>query len=206
MPNPLLNGLLNVLRDVGVRALQRQTPAARQDERRDDLREPRQRARLKPRGPAAKPAPQRTGPRTKGQRAPQPSDGYPGDYTQRPHVVYDPHPDGRPDPGEIVWTWVPYEEDHSEGKDRPVLLIGRDGQWLLGLQVTSQDNDRDAHETRAGRYWMDIGTGQWDAKRRPSEVRVNRIIRIDPDAVRRVGAILDKRTFDRVADEVAKHY
>ena len=85
----------------------------------------------------------------------------------------------------LVWTWVPYEEDHAQGKDRPVLLIGRDGGWLLGLQVTSQDHDRDAaQEARAGRYWLDIGTGEWDRQGRASEVCVNRIVRIDPDGVR----------------------
>ena len=42
-------------------------------------------------------------------------------------LAYSPTADGKPDPGEIVWTWVPYEEDYSQGKDRPVLLIGRDG-------------------------------------------------------------------------------
>lgn len=138
---------------------------------------------------------------------PRPAGSYPGDYGTRPEIVYDPHPDGRPDPGEIVWTWVPYEEDHGQGKDRPVLLIGRDGAWLLGLQVTSQDHDRDvAQEARAGRYWMDIGAGDWDHQRRPSEVRVNRIIRIDPAAVRRIGAILDRTTFHDVAQEVARRY
>ncbi|NLE98705.1 MAG: type II toxin-antitoxin system PemK/MazF family toxin [Propionibacterium sp.] len=131
--------------------------------------------------------------------------GYPGDYTGPVEPIYDPHPDGLPDPGEIVWTWVPYEEDYSQGKDRPVLLIGRDEPWLLGLQVTSQDHDRSEHEARAGRYWMDIGAGDWDNRRRPSEVRVNRIIRIDADAVRRIGAILDEGMFDAVAREVQKH-
>nr|WP_231980531.1 TetR/AcrR family transcriptional regulator [Tessaracoccus coleopterorum] len=71
------------------------------------------------------------------------------------------------------------------------MLIGRDGPWLLGLQVTSQDHDRDAEqEARAGRFWIDIGVGGWDSQRRPSEARVNRIIRIDPDRVRRIGAVL----------------
>ena len=27
------------------------------------------------------------------------------------HTSYDPDPDGDADPGEVVWTWVPYEED-----------------------------------------------------------------------------------------------
>jgi hypothetical protein len=37
-------------------------------------------------------------------------------------------------------------------------------------------------------------------------VRVNRIVRIDPDGVRRIGAILDRRVFDAVAAEVRHHY
>jgi hypothetical protein len=113
--------------------------------------------------------------------------------------------DGRPDPGEIVWTWVPFEEDHTQGKDRPVLLIGRDGPWLLALQLTSKDHDRDAQqERRAGREWIDIGSGPWDRQGRPSEVRVNRIIRVDEAAVRREGATLDSQVFTRVTEAVKR--
>ncbi|MBT9258073.1 type II toxin-antitoxin system PemK/MazF family toxin [Phycicoccus sp. MAQZ13P-2] len=129
--------------------------------------------------------------------------GYPGDYTGPLDPVYAPRPDGRPDPGEIVWTWVPYEEDHTQGKDRPVLLVGHDGDWLLGLQLTSKDHDRDAEqERRAGRRWVDIGTGAWDRQGRPSEVRVNRVLRVDPAAVRREGAVLDRARFLEVAAAV----
>jgi len=125
---------------------------------------------------------------------------YPGDFTGTVRIEYAPDPDGNADPGEIVWTWVPFEEDHSKGKDRPVLIIGRDGPWLLGLQLTSKDHDRDAaDEARWGRRWMDIGTGAWDRKRRPSEVRLDRILRIDPGAVRREGATLDRKRFEAVA-------
>ena len=132
---------------------------------------------------------------------------YPGDFTGTPHISYTPVADKAADPGEIVWTWVPYEEDHSRGKDRPVLVIGHDGEWLLGLQVTSKDHDRDAdQEARAGRFWDDIGSGAWDNQGRPSEVRLNRLIRIDPDAIRRIGAVLDEQTFNRIADGVRKYY
>jgi hypothetical protein len=80
-----------------------------------------------------------------------------------------------------------------------VLLVGTDGPYLLGLQLTSRDHDRDAlQEVREGRIWMDIGTGGWDRERRPSEVRINRVIRIDPDDVRREGDILDEAVFDEV--------
>jgi hypothetical protein len=114
-------------------------------------------------------------------------------------IGYDPHDDGRPDPGEIVWTWVPYEDDPRQGKDRPVLLIGRAGPNLVGLPLTSKDHDRDAaQEARAGRHWFDIGTGSWDQERRPSEVRLDRIIEVAADVVRREGATLERARFDAV--------
>ena len=95
---------------------------------------------------------------------------YPGDYAGTPTMSYAPKSDGRPDPGEIVWGWVPFEEDHSQGKDRPVLIVGRDGRWLLALMLTSKDHDRDAQqEHRAGRLWCDIGTGDWDDARAKCE-------------------------------------
>ncbi|WP_211206476.1 type II toxin-antitoxin system PemK/MazF family toxin [Demetria terragena] len=134
------------------------------------------------------------------------SSDYPGDFQGVPTMTYEPQPDGRPDPGEIVWTWVPYEEDHTQGKDRPVLLIGRDDRWLIGLQLTSKDHDRDAgQEARAGRHWVDIGTGDWDRKGRPSEVRVNRLLRVDATAIRREGAVLSKERFEEVAEGVRRH-
>ncbi len=132
---------------------------------------------------------------------------YPGDFVGLPDLDYSPLADGRPDPGEIVWTWVPYEEDHAKGKDRPVLLIGRDEPWLLALPLTSKDHDLDAaQEHRAGREWVDIGTGGWDARGRASEVRVNRIVRVDPHGIRREGSVLPRHTFDGVAAAVrAQH-
>lgn len=144
-------------------------------------------------------------PATRG-RGPTPStSGYPGDFTGAPIIDYTPVPDDRPDPGEVVWTWVPFEEDHARGKDRPVLVIGRDGAWLLALQLTSQDHDRDAaDESRRGRRWVDVGSGEWDRERRPSEARVDRILRIDPDQVRRIGAVLSRRVFDEVARAVGE--
>ena len=130
---------------------------------------------------------------------------YPGDFRGVPAMSYAPDPDGQPDPGEIVWTWVPFEEDHSIGKDRPVLLVGSDGDWLLGVMLTSKDHDRDgAQEHRAGRDWVDIGSGGWDRAGRPSEVRINRIIRVDPATVRREGSVLGEDRFLKVADAIRR--
>ena len=127
---------------------------------------------------------------------------YPGDFRGTPEISHEPNPGNGnvADPGEIVWTWVPFEEDHTRGKDRPVLVIGHDGHWLLALPLTSKDHDRDlGKEARAGRRWTDIGSGPWDRQGRDSEVRLDRILRVDPAGVRRMGAVLDESRFNQVA-------
>lgn len=125
----------------------------------------------------------------------------------RVRTEYSPAHDGDPDPGEIVWTWVPFEENDGRGKDRPVLVIGRRGRDLLGLQLTSKDHDLDAEdEARWGRYWMDIGSGDWDHERRPSEVRLDRLLRLEEHGVRREGAVLHKDVFDAVIREARAHH
>ena len=132
---------------------------------------------------------------------------YPGDFRGMPEISYEPNPGNGnvADPGEIVWTWVPFEDDHSQGKDRPVLVIGRDGPWLLALPMTSRDHDLDPVQlARAGRRWTDIGSGPWDNRGRASEVRVDRILRVRPAGVRRVGAVLDEVRFNRVASAVLR--
>jgi hypothetical protein len=124
---------------------------------------------------------------------------------------YAPEADGEPDPGEVVWGWVPYEDDPQQGKDRPVLLIGRTDlggveQWA-GLMLSSQDHDRDAEdEARHGRYWMDVGTGDWDSERRPSEVRLDRLVVLAADAIRREGAALPREVFDLVVAEAQRFH
>jgi PemK-like, MazF-like toxin of type II toxin-antitoxin system len=126
------------------------------------------------------------------------------DYRGEIAFAYEPHPnDEYADPGEVVWTWVPFEDDPRQGKDRPVLVIGYDGDHVLGLMLTSKDHDRDAaDEARHGRHWFDVGAGQWDRDRRPSEVRVDRILTLDPAGIRREGAVLDRARFDQVVAAV----
>jgi PemK-like, MazF-like toxin of type II toxin-antitoxin system len=125
------------------------------------------------------------------------------DHSGPVHLAYEPQDDGRPDPGEIVWAWVPFEEGDGRGKDRPVLVVGRDGDALLALMMSSKDHDLDAaDEARHGRHWIDVGTGAWDRQGRPSEVRVDRVLRIHPADVRREGATLGQDRFEAVAAEV----
>ncbi|MEO6987066.1 MAG: type II toxin-antitoxin system PemK/MazF family toxin [Aquihabitans sp.] len=113
-------------------------------------------------------------------------------------VSYAPESDGEADPGEVVWAWVPYEDDPSQGKDRPVLVLGWDGPLLAAVQLSSKDHSErnDAHE------WVPVGTGGWDREARPSSVDASRLLRLDPMAVRREGAALDRSRFDAVLARV----
>lgn len=132
------------------------------------------------------------------------SDGsdYPGDYRGMIDFEYSPSLDGDADPGEIVWTWVPFEEDHSQGKDRPVLLVGRDGEYLLALMMTSKDHNNREH---ADSNYLDIGSGPWDPQGRASEVKLNRVIRVRPDSMRREGAIMPEDTFRLIERAWTRH-
>ncbi|MDP9796473.1 hypothetical protein J2S43_004985 [Catenuloplanes nepalensis] len=115
-------------------------------------------------------------------------------------LAYAPELDGQADPGEIVWTWVAYEEDASKGKDRPVLVVGRDGRVLLGLMLSSQS------ERQGQRHWLALGPGDWDRDKRPSFVRLDRVVQVREDGIRREGAILDRPRFDRIAGVLRHTY
>jgi hypothetical protein len=52
--------------------------------------------------------------------------------------------------------------------------------------------------------WVDIGTGSWDRSGRASEVRVNRILRVDATTVRREGAVLERARFDLVVSAMRR--
>jgi hypothetical protein len=112
-------------------------------------------------------------------------------------VVYAPDRDGDPDPGEVVWAWVPYEDDAGQGKDRPLLVVGYDGGGggrLLAVPLSSKDHarKRDADE------WVSVGSGGWDDDLRESFANADRVLRYDPRDVRREGAALPRARFDAV--------
>ncbi|OBG11729.1 growth inhibitor PemK [Mycolicibacterium celeriflavum] len=115
-------------------------------------------------------------------------------------VVYAPNLDGRADPGEIVWTWVVYEDDPTQGKDRPVLVVGRDRSTLLGLMLSSRDHHRDDPN------WVGIGSGTWDYEGRQSWVRLDRVLDVPEAGIRREGAILTREMFEAVATRLRAEY
>ena len=115
-------------------------------------------------------------------------------------IVYAPDLDGAADPGEIVWVWVPYEEGDGRGKDRPVLVVGRQGRELLGLMLSSQ------HDRADDRGWLPVGSGAWDRRGRESFVRLDRVLEVHEHAIRREGAVLDRDRCDRVARVLRERY
>ncbi|MDH6461917.1 hypothetical protein M2302_002092 [Micromonospora sp. A200] len=119
---------------------------------------------------------------------------------QRRELTYAPELDGRADPGEIVWTWVAYEDDPRQGKDRPVLVVGRHSRTLFGLMLSSQ-GERDGQ-----RHWLALGPGEWDRDRRPSWVRLDRVLTMREDSIRREGAVLDRGRFDRIGQALRAGY
>src|SRR3954447_4683648 len=106
------------------------------------------------------------------------------------HIEYNPDLDGDADPGEVVWTWVPWEEDFTQGKDRPVLIVGRRAAMLIGVPLTSKPHDREPQ--------VRVGSGKWDHDGRQSYAKLDRILEVDPAQVRREGAILSRAHFDDV--------
>jgi hypothetical protein len=115
-------------------------------------------------------------------------------------LIYAPDLDGRADPGEIVWTWVVYEDDPTKGKDRPVLVVGRDQRTLLGLMLSSQEYHRNEP------HWVGIGTGSWDYEGRASWVRLDRVLDVPEESIRREGAILAREQFEVVAARLRAEY
>src|SRR5688500_16529945 len=115
---------------------------------------------------------------------------------------YAPERDGEPDPGEVVWAWVPYEDDPAQGKDRPVLVLGHDGDLLAAVPLSSKDHASrsDAHE------WVPVGRGAWDRSGRASYADASRLLRLDPRAVRREGSALDEGPFAAVLERVRSHH
>jgi len=125
---------------------------------------------------------------------------YPGDFRGTPDLTYDPKPDGRPDPGEIVWTWVPFEENDGRGKDRPVLVVARESAGtLLAVQLSSKRHDGD-------REWVAIGSGPWDRSGRDSWIDVDRVLRLHEDGMRREACALDRGRFNLVRQRLAERY
>jgi hypothetical protein len=118
----------------------------------------------------------------------------------RVRTEYAPAHDGDPDPGEIVWTWVPYEENDGRGKDRPVLVVAREAAGtLLAVRLSSKRHDH-------RRDWVPIGSGPWDRSGRESWVDVDRVLRLHEQGMRREACALDRMRFNLVRHRLSERY
>ena len=81
-----------------------------------------------------------------------------------------------------------------------MLVVGRESRTLFGLMLSSQ-SERDGQ-----RNWLALGTGSWDSESRPSWIRLDRVLTMREDSIRREGAVLDRARFDRVCEVLrARH-
>jgi len=130
----------------------------------------------------------------------RPERGGAWDFRGRLHPEYSPRRDGDPDPGEVVWAWVPFEEDPTLGKDRPIVVIGRDADdhdVLVALMLSSKSHDGD-------RDWHSVGSGGWDPEGRGSWVRLDRPLAVTEAGVRREGAVLPEQQFLAVVEAAGR--
>lgn len=118
----------------------------------------------------------------------------------RVRLTYAPSKDESPDPGEIVWTWVPFEERDGRGKDRPVVILAAEsGGTFLAVQLTSRD-----HSDEAG--YVPLGTGPWDREGRPSWVDIERVFRVAAGGMRREASAVDAARYARIAGALRDRY
>jgi hypothetical protein len=160
------------------------------------------------RGPAPGPGAARDRPRSTGPAAgPLPGEFGPDATTEvdshrigRVRMRYSPQTDGAPDPGEVVWTWVPFEENDVRGKDRPVLVVAVEkAGTYLAVQLTSRDHDGEGD-------YVAVGAGGWDDEHRPSWVNLDRVFRVHEAGLRREAAALPRADFDRVTARLRERY
>lgn len=115
-------------------------------------------------------------------------------------LVYEPATDGDPDPGEVVWTWVPYEERDGRGKDRPVAIVAADGKGdFLAVELTSRPHDGDGD-------YLALGAGAWDSEGRPSWARLDRLFRVRAGGMRREAAALGEDHFAVLSAALRSRY
>jgi hypothetical protein len=115
-------------------------------------------------------------------------------------VGYSPSRNGMPDSGEVIWTWVPYAENDGRGKDRPVLVIGRQSaDRVYAVRMTSKDHD-------GQRDFLSIGSGAWDSQGRESWVDIEQLYSVHNAGMRREAAVLDRQRYGRVASALIKRY
>ncbi|MBY0443175.1 MAG: type II toxin-antitoxin system PemK/MazF family toxin [Mycobacteriaceae bacterium] len=115
-------------------------------------------------------------------------------------LIYAPNLTGRTNPGEVVWTWVSNDGNPAGGQDCPVLVVGREHRILLGLLIShtaEHANDSD---------FVEIDSSSWDYENKPSWIRLDRVLDVPEESIRREGTILPRDIFEVVASRLRTDY
>ncbi|WP_156191908.1 type II toxin-antitoxin system PemK/MazF family toxin [Corynebacterium kalinowskii] len=115
------------------------------------------------------------------------------------NIYYAPDMDGHAEPGEVVWIRLATEEG-EEPRDRAILVVGHGNETILGLLISPNTD----HEDEEG--WLDIGSGSWDSSGAPCWLCLNKLIEVPELAIRREGAIVPRRRFERIAGKLRGDY
>ena len=128
------------------------------------------------------------------------------DYSTEPtaalarNIFYAPDMDGQADPGEVVWIRIQQPDNPEGAVDRAILVIGRARQTMLGLLISPAQEHADEDN------WLGIGSGAWDEQGRPCFVRMDTTLEVAESTIRRQGAVLPRRRFERVASVLRSVY
>lgn len=115
-------------------------------------------------------------------------------------LSYAPNRDGAPDAGEVVWTWVPFDENDGRGKDRPLLVIARQNRdRVYAMRLTSTPHPGDAR-------FVPLGAGEWDAAGRASWLDLEHVYSVHERGLRREASALPPDAFARVAGALRTRY
>lgn len=169
-------------------------------------RSTRPKATLRPEGRKPEAARERPHPRPRGEETTAGRDGDSATVQVDPNRVddvsvgYSPSRNDVPDSGEVIWTWVPYEENDGRGKDRPVLVIGRQSaDRVYAVRMTSKPHGGD-------RDFIGIGSGAWDSQGRESWVDIEQLYSVHHEGMRREAAVLDAGRYAHVAQALIRRY
>ena len=96
-------------------------------------------------------------------------------------------------PWEIWWAYVSFEDDASQGKERPVLVLEDGVVYVIALMITS-------HEQRNVFGEYDVTKWQSAGLKTPSTIRLSRRLKLEEsDLIRKMGDLhpLDIVTLQR---------
>ncbi|MGV0326782.1 type II toxin-antitoxin system PemK/MazF family toxin [Corynebacterium confusum] len=115
-------------------------------------------------------------------------------------IFFAPDIDGQADSGEVVWVWAPTGGPQSPPTERAVLVVGRTRTTVLGLLISP--NPEHAEDD----CWLEIGSGEWDESGRQCWIRLDRLLEISEEQVRRQGILFPQRRFERIANRLRAVY